>query len=84
MEKYLWIIIVVLIFLIALYIVYLVVSNRRFHRMVDPQLERLRRYEEARKKVFQQGKDPDAETPRPVYEEPKEEPDYTAWKEEKK
>ena len=51
MPKEIWILIVVVVVLIALYIVYLVASNRRFHRMYDPQIERLRQYEENRRRV---------------------------------
>ena len=48
LPRELWIVIIVVAALIALYILYLVASNRRFHRMCDPQIEKLRQYEEAR------------------------------------
>ena len=71
MPDFVWIIIVAVVVLIALYIVYLVASNRRFHRMVDPQLDKLRQYEKARHEAAHKTLDQDAEE------------DYPAWKQEK-
>ena len=87
MPKELWIIIVIVAALIALYILYLVASNRRFHRMCDPQIEKLRRYEEARRRgtnTVSQGEDI-APMPAPqTYEtSPQQTEDYS-WDDKKK
>ena len=87
MEKWMIIAIVIVCALIALYILYLVASNRRFHRMCDPQIEKLRRYEEARHRSVHaptQGINGSAgedipPIPAPQSYEAKEAPDYT-WK----
>ena len=51
LPTYVWIIIIVVAVLIALYILYLVASNHRFHKMVDPQIEALKEYEERRHRM---------------------------------
>ena len=53
LPNYVWIIIIVVVALILLYILYLVASNHRFHKMVDPQLEALRQYDERRRRAAQ-------------------------------
>ncbi len=81
MPKELWIVIIVVCVLIALYIVYLIASNRRFHRMVDPHIAKLRAYEEARHRAAHAM--PEGVEAEPIEKEI-EEPDYNWEKEDKK
>ena len=53
LPNYVWIIIIVVAILIVLYILYLIGSNRRFHKMVDPQLQALKEYDERRRRAVQ-------------------------------